>query len=69
MFDILNKTPQNYRKYILDMLIVTLGSWQAAGCEDEALEGKITFLLSQIHPKREVALLALQMHISQEVAV
>ena len=37
--------------------------------DDGALEGKITFLLSQIHPKREVAMLALQMHISQEVAV
>lgn len=69
MYDMLNKTPQNYREYVLDMLIVTLGSWQAAGCQDEALEGKITFLLSKIHPKREIALLALQMHISQEVAV
>lgn len=65
---ILNKTPQDYRKYILDMLIMTLGSWQAAGCQDEALEAKITFLLGQIHPNRETALLALQMHIAGEVA-
>lgn len=64
----LNKTPQNYRKYILDMLIVTAGSWQELGCQDEALEAKFEYLLGEIHPNREIALKALQMHISGEVA-
>lgn len=65
---ILNKTPQDYRTYILDMLVVTAGSWQASGCKDEALEAKFIHLLGKIHPNRETALLALQMHIAGEVA-
>ena len=64
MHHILNKTPQNYREYILDTLIVTAGSWQATGCKDEALEAKFEYLLGEVHPKREVALQALLMHIS-----
>lgn len=68
MEHILNKTPQNYREFILDLLVVTAGSWQATGCQDEALEAKFEHLLGEIHPKREIALQALQMHIAGEVA-
>lgn len=64
----MKKTPSQYREYILNMLLVTAGSWQATGCNDEALESKFEYLLTQIHPDREIALLALQMHIANEEA-
>lgn len=64
----MNKTPEQYREYILNLLLMTAGSWQATGCKDEAIEKRFENLLKEIHPDREIALLAFQIHIGGEVA-
>ena len=64
----MNKNQSKYREYILNMLIVTAGSWQATGCKDKALESKFIYLLGEIHPNREIALKALEMHIAGSAA-
>lgn len=53
---------------LLNQLILIAGAWQLVGCKDEKLEKEFESLLNQVHPKREVALLALQAHIGKEVA-
>lgn len=55
-------------KKLLDQLILIAGAWQSTGCQDKELEAEFESLLKQVHPNREVALLALQMHIGGEAA-
>lgn len=59
--------PIHYRNYVLNMLVITAGSWQATGCKNEALEQKFEFLLNQLNPNRKTALYILQNHLHQEV--
>lgn len=66
--DNLNKSPKEYREYILNMLVITAGSWQVTGCKDKALEKRFNSLLNQLHPVRETALAILQQHLALEVA-
>lgn len=64
----MKRTPAERREYLLDLALVIAGSWQATGCEDEALEAQFEQTLTQIHPNRKTALLALQMHIAGDTA-
>lgn len=56
------------REYLLNQIILTAGSWQALGCQDEALEKEFESLLNQLHPTRKTALNILQQYLSMEVA-
>lgn len=64
----MNKTPAERLEYLLNLAVAIAGGWQATGCKDEALEREFNRVLNQIHPKREIALKALEIHIAGDVA-
>lgn len=64
----LNKSPEDYREYILKQLVAAAGSWKRTGCKDVMIEKQFNYLLNQLHPTRETAMAILQQHVGCEVA-
>lgn len=64
----LNKSPEEYREYILNLLVATAGSWMKTGCKDLVIEKQFNSLMDQLHPVRKTALAILEQHFAMEPA-
>lgn len=64
----LNKSPEDYREYVLKQLVAAAGSWKKTGCKDVMIEKQFNSWLNQLHPTRETAMAILQQYVGCEVA-
>ena len=57
-----------HRQYLLNQLILVLGSWKAQGENDASLEQEFMNLLKTLHPNMQTAISILEKHMEMEVA-